>query len=263
MNPLALTVAQCDAINTLAHWLAPDDVSAQRATLDADLIVLAGHAVLPNIEGAFQLAREHQLPLLISGGIGHSTVLLAEAIATHSRYQCLPTEGMTEAAMLAAIAREFFAIPDEQLLLEEASTNGGQNAAFSWQRLQEKQLHPQRIVLVQDPLMQRRCYATFRQHWRQQGTQATFLNWPVFVPQLQLEQGQARYSPDAGEGLWSYDRFLSLLLGEIPRLRDDREGYGPQGKNFIEHVDMPPAVEQAFALLKNSDLLAGVTARHW
>ncbi|WP_437615266.1 YdcF family protein [Erwinia sp. V71] len=263
MNPVALTAAQCDAINTLAYWLAPDDVSVQRARLHADLIVLAGHAVLPNIEGAFSLAREHNLPLLISGGIGHSTTLLAQAISAHSRYRNLPTDGLSEAAMLAAIAREFFAIPPEQLLLEEASTNGGQNAAFSWQLLQEKQLPARRIVLVQDPLMQRRCYATFRHHWQQQGTAATFLNWPVFVPQLQWAQGLARFSDVLGEGLWSFDRFLSLLLGEIPRLRDDCEGYGPQGKNFIEHVDIPPAVEQAFALLKDSDLLAGVSARHW
>lgn len=31
-------------------------------------------------------------------------------------------------------------------------------------------------------------------------------------------------------------------LGEIRRRRDDAEGYGPRGKNFIDHVDIPAPV---------------------
>lgn len=32
------------------------------------------------------------------------------------------------------------------------------------------------------------------------------------------------------QGVWSVERYISLLLGEVPRLRDDANGYGPQGK---------------------------------
>ncbi|MDI2091081.1 hypothetical protein [Commensalibacter oyaizuii] len=41
-----------------------------------------------------------------------------------------------------------------------------------------------------------------------------------------------------------------MLLDEIPRLRDDKNSYGPKGKNFIAHVDMPEDVENAYYHLK-------------
>lgn len=39
-------------------------------------------------------------------------------------------------------------------------------------------------------------------------------------------------------------------MGEIPRLTDNAEGYGPHGKKFICHVDIPENVQEAFELLK-------------
>ena len=39
-------------------------------------------------------------------------------------------------------------------------------------------------------------------------------------------------------------------MGEIPRLSDAPDGYGPAGKNFIAHVDIPPEVAEAFSELK-------------
>jgi hypothetical protein len=50
-------------------------------------------------------------------------------------------------------------------------------------------------------------------------------------------------------GVWGVDRFLSLLLGEIPRLRDAPGGYGPNGSGFIDRVDIPEEVETAWAWL--------------
>jgi hypothetical protein len=39
-------------------------------------------------------------------------------------------------------------------------------------------------------------------------------------------------------------------MGEIPRLRDVApSGYGPKGKGFIVHVDIPEAVENAYERL--------------
>ena len=34
-----------------------------------------------------------------------------------------------------------------------------------------------------------------------------------------------------------------------PRLTDDAHGYGPRGKGFIAHVDIPPEVQRAFGTL--------------
>jgi hypothetical protein len=50
-------------------------------------------------------------------------------------------------------------------------------------------------------------------------------------------------------GVWGVDRFLSLLLGEVPRLRDAPGGYGPKGSGFIDRVDIPEEVETAWAWL--------------
>ena len=51
-------------------------------------------------------------------------------------------------------------------------------------------------------------------------------------------------------GMWTIDRYVNLLMGEIPRLTDDENGYGTKGKNYIVHVDIPEIVKIAFEELK-------------
>ena len=53
----------------------------------------------------------------------------------------------------------------------------------------------------------------------------------------------------------SGERYLSLLTGELPRLRDDSDGYGPRGRDFIVHVDFPAEVIQAWQTLKHDAVL--------
>ena len=50
--------------------------------------------------------------------------------------------------------------------------------------------------------------------------------------------------------MWSMERYVTLLMGEIPRLRDAQGGYGPKGSGFIAHVDIPEIVEEAFETLE-------------
>jgi len=45
-------------------------------------------------------------------------------------------------------------------------------------------------------------------------------------------------------------KYISLLMGEIPGLLDDTNGYGPNGKIYIAHVDIPMNVLKAFEDLK-------------
>ena len=52
-------------------------------------------------------------------------------------------------------------------------------------------------------------------------------------------------------GMWNLERYIQLLMGDVARLQDNAEGYGPQGKNFIAHVDIPESVLTAFLYLKN------------
>ena len=235
---MQLNSQQIQDINTLAAWLALDHMPAD-GTLEVDLAILAGHAVLPNVEGVIALAKKYQLPLLISGGIGHSTVLLAEMIANHPLYRQIPTQGKSEAELLGDMARVFAALPDDQLLHEQ-----------KWQ--------PQHVLLVQDPLMQRRTWETFRYQWRDRADAPEFISWPVFVPQVMMDAGMLRIIGAPPQGLWSMERFLSLLMGEIQRLRDDENGYGPRGKGFLGHVDIPDEVEAGWQRLMQ---LPGVQSR--
>lgn len=77
-----LSPATIDAINVIGRWLAQDDFSGA-APYQADCVILAGNAVIPTIDAACKIARDQQIPLLISGGIGHSTTFLYSAIARH------------------------------------------------------------------------------------------------------------------------------------------------------------------------------------
>ena len=50
-------------------------------------------------------------------------------------------------------------------------------------------------------------------------------------------------------GMWDMERYLTLLMGEIPRLEDGPEGYGPSGRGYLVHVDIPDAVRAAWERL--------------
>lgn len=242
---MQLTQQAIQDLNLIAAWLALDDMPYE-GDIEADMAILAGHAVLPNIEGAVALAKKFGLPLLLSGGIGHATHALAQAMALHPLYCDIDTHGKSEAQMLAEIARLFGGIADDRLLLEGESRHSGENAAFSQRLLDEQGIRPQRVVLIQDPLLQRRADATFRWQWRNRDDAPVFINWPVFTPVLTLDSGMARITGAPPQGLWSMERFVQLLMGEVERLRNDEKGYGPRGAGFFGEVAMPEAVDAAW-----------------
>ncbi|WP_297716308.1 YdcF family protein [uncultured Citrobacter sp.] len=238
-----LSASTLTAINTVGQWLAQNDF-AENITVQADCVILAGNAVIPTIDAACRIAKEQQIPLLISGGIGHSTTFLYAAIAQHPRYNTLRTAGRAEAAILADIAHQFWNIPGETIWVEDQSTNCGENARFSCALLRQATQTMETVIVVQDPTMQRRTMATFERVTRDDPQAPRWLSFPGFVPALTLQGDGVDFAPTA-EGLWSVDRYLSLITGELPRLRDDETGYGPRGRDFITHVDIPPTVEQA------------------
>lgn len=70
------------------------------------------------------------------------------------------------------------------------------------------------------------------------------------MPEAEIfKENLLSYSSDI-YGMWEMDRYINLLMGEIPRLTDDKNGYGPAGKDFIAHIDMPDKVLHAFHELK-------------
>ena len=210
-----LSTATIDAINVIGQWLAQDDFSGEMP-YQADCVILAGNAVMPTIDAACKIARDQQIPLLISGGIGHSTTFLYSAIAQHPHYNTIRTTGRAEATILADIAHQFWHIPHEKIWIEDQSTN--------------------RRMTGDNPDAPR------------------WLSYPGFVPQLGNNADSVIFVNPL-QGLWPVERYLSLLTGELPRLRDDSDGYGPRGRDFIVHVDFPAEVIHAWQTLKHDAVL--------
>ena len=242
------------AVNAIGHWLAQNEFEGKPLPTQADCIVLAGNAVIPTIDAACELAAAHKIPLLISGGIGHSTPFLYAAIARHARYNKVRTTGRTEAAIMGDIARQFWKIPAEKLLLEQRSTNCGENARLSWALIRERRLNVKTLVVVQDPTMQRRTMATFARVLEEINDDMCCVSYPGFTPELDNGSYGLRFLPER-EGLWPVERYLSLIPGELARLRDDEQGYGPNGRNFIAHVEMPDEIVRAWQIVQADETL--------
>ncbi len=250
----ALPEQTLKAANTLGQWLAQNDFASKPEPVRADAIILAGNAVIPVIDAAFDMASRQHTPLIISGGIGHSTTFLYHAVARHPTYNSLRTTGKREAAILAEIAQRFWGIPLKNIIVEDQSTNCGENARFTLDTLSSRGMSLTTAIIMQDPTMQRRTMATFARASAGYADAPHWLSYPGFIPELINTRDGLSFATPA-EGLWPVERYLSLILGEVPRLRDDIEGYGPNGRNFIVHVDFPSSVDNAWQILQADEVL--------
>ena len=180
---------------------------------------------------------------VIVGGAGHTTDTLRckmQAVLPDT-----DTKNMSEAEIFAAYLKEKHGlIPD---LLECRSTNCGNNITYLLELLREKGIEFKNIILTQDATMQRRMDAGLRKY----ASHANVINYAAYSAKVKAEEDSIVFTEDIW-GMWDMERYISLLMGEIPRLTDDKEGYGPRGKDFIAHVDLPENVRKAFAELKEN-----------
>lgn len=242
------------AANTLGQWLAQNDFASKPDPVRADAVILAGNAVIPVIDAAFDIASRHHVPLIISGGIGHSTTFLYHAVACHPEYNQIQTTGKTEAAILAEIAQRFWSIPSGNITVEDQSTNCGENARFTLDMVCTRGMNLTTALVMQDPTMQRRTLATFARISQGCESAPHWLSYPGFIPELINTSDGLTFLPPA-DGLWPVARYLSLILGEVPRLRDDAQGYGPNGRDFLVHVPFPDNVKNACQILQADEVL--------
>ena len=140
-----------------------------------------------------------------------------------------------------------------QILIEDQSTNCGANAAETRRVLERNGVDVRSMVVVQDPTMSLRTKAAFEKVFEDVvGVEVRCC--PTFVPRVRMgEGGEVVWDVEGLEAgsVWEMERFLDLLMGEVPRLRDDGNGYGPRGKGFITHVDVPREVEEAWESLRD------------
>jgi len=182
--------------------------------------------------------------LLLVGGEGHTTPMLRRLLAGR-----VPEPTLAAAAEADLMARYFadrHGIDDP--LIERQSTNCGNNLTFAQQVLAAAGLAPASMVLVQDPSMQRRMDAGMRRVWTLGHPQV--LNFAGHLPTIVARAGRLEFADSSGWGCWDLEHYLTLLLGEIPRLTDDADGYGPAGRGFIAHVDIPRDVADAYVRVR-------------
>lgn len=176
------------------------------------ILVLGSHDTRVAARGA-ELYLQGWAPLLIfSGGLGNFT------------------QGMwkeKEADLFARIAMDM-GVPREAILIENESTNTGENILFTQRLLQQQQLDPQSFIVVQKPYMERRSYATFKKHWPQKKLIVT-------SPQISFE--------DYPTADISYDRVINIMVGDLQRIKVYPE------KGFQIPQEIPEAVWQAFETL--------------
>lgn len=139
------------------------------------------------------------------------------------------------------------------MLVEDQSTNCGANAVETRKVLEKAGITDiKTCVIVQDPTMSLRTVASFEKVYEDlpKDLRPQFSACPIFVPAVQMRDGRVEYVLDDAadhrkEDLWDMKRLCGLLVGEVARLKDDENGYGPKGKGFIGHVDVPTEVEVA------------------
>lgn len=238
------------AINTLGAFCGKRDVpELTQAALQkrygfsqADVMVLFGGSVLA---GGDMLARAMQAGAarhyVIVGGAGHTTETLRRKV--HALFPAIETANEPEAVIFARYIEAAYGLHAD--LLETNSTNCGNNITYLLDLLRDRGIAWQSMILCQDATMQHRMEAVLRKY----APAAVIINYAAYRAEVTPQDGGLAFARDI-RGMWSMERYVELLMGEIPRLTDDESGYGPRGKNFIAHVDVPAEVRCAFAALQ-------------
>lgn len=179
----------------------------------ADCILALGSHDLRVADRAADLYLEGWAPLVImSGGLGNLT-------------QDMWT--VPEADQFAAIAIER-GVPAEAILIENKSTNTGENILFTQQLLKKKGLDPHSFIVVQKPYMERRSYATFKKHWPDKELLVT-------SPQMSMLEYATDDIP--------LEKVINIMAGDLQRIR-----LYP-AKGFQIHQDIPIEVWESYERL--------------
>lgn len=161
--------------------------------------------------------------LIFSGGLGNFT---------------LGMWNEKEADKFAAIAVSM-GIPKESILIENQSTNTGENILFTRKLLAQNNLDPQSFIVVQKPYMERRSYATFKKHWPDKKLIVT-------SPQIPFEEYPTEEIP--------MERVINIMAGDLQRIKV----YPEKGFQIFQEIpnDVWNAYEQLVAAGYNKHLIS-------
>jgi uncharacterized SAM-binding protein YcdF (DUF218 family) len=161
----------------------------QHTLQKADCILTLGSHDTRVAERAAELYLEGWAPLMIfSGGLGRLT-------------QDMWTD--TEAERFARIAQAM-GVPEEVILIENRSTNTGENITFTQQLLKEAGIEAHSFIVVQKPYMERRSYATFKKHWPDK--------------QLVVTSPQLSFTAYATDEI-PLEKVIHIMVGDMQRIK--------------------------------------------
>jgi len=175
-----------------------------------DCILALGSHDLRVADRAADLWLQGWAPILtMSGGLGNLT---------------RETWTVPEADQFAAIAIRK-GVPEHAILIENKSTNTGENIDFTRKLLANKGLDPQSFIVVQKPYMERRSFATFEKRWP--GKKLI-----ISSPQMRFEE----YCNDE----IPMDKVINIMVGDLQRIK-----YYP-AKGFQIEQPIPERVWSAY-----------------
>ncbi|HBE2215946.1 TPA: YdcF family protein [Enterococcus faecalis] len=236
-----------EALNILGNFCGKRDIAEltseqlqdKYGIKQADVLVLFGGSI---IYGGDVLAEAMKNGVakkyIIVGGVGHTT----EALRKKFRKEMpqLDVDDLSEAEIFKNYLKLKYKLEPD--LLECKSTNCGNNITYLLDLLKESGLIYKSIILLQDSTMQRRMEAGLRKYIDKN---IDIINYAVYSVNVVVKNGRLSFERPI-LGMWDLEKYMSLLMGEIQRLSDNENGYGPKGKNFIEHVEIPAEVKKAY-----------------
>jgi uncharacterized SAM-binding protein YcdF (DUF218 family) len=202
------------AYHKLDHTVEPADA----------ILVLCSHDMKVAERGAELFLKEFAPLLIFSGGLGSIT----------KNFWTQP-----EADQFAEIAVGM-GVPAESIVIENRSTNTGENIRFTRQLLADMGIDPQKFILVQKPYMERRSFATFRKVWPEKEVLVT-------SPQVSF----AEYLDSYSSGELSSDDVVSIMVGDLQRIKLYAE------RGFQIHQEIPREIWSAY-----EELVAAGYDRH-
>lgn len=237
-------------INTLGHYLGKRDVNFLDKTIlkqkygieQADVFVLFGGSIFCGVDIlADAIKNKIAKRYIIVGGSGHTTDTLRNIV--EKIYPNINSKSLTEAEIFANCLKEKYGLAVD--FLEMQSTNCGNNITYLLELLKHNRINFNSIILCQDATMQYRMEATLRKY----ESNKLIVNYASYQVDVYNHNNQIEFK-ESINGMWSIEHYIQLLMGEIPRLRDNENGYGPKGKGYLVHVDIPKEVVSAFNRLK-------------
>ena len=240
-----------DNINTLAEFLRTRDIDElnqeelfkRYGIQQVDVMVLFGGSILAGGDVlADAIKNSVAKKYIIVGGAGHTTDTLRQRV--HLEYSDIETTDLSEAEIFQKYLKYVYGCKADYL--ETKSTNCGNNLTYLLDLLEENNISFNSIILSQDASMQKRMAAGLKKYVKDD---VAIINYATYCAKV-LNRGEKLVFEENIHGMWTIERYVNLLMGEIPRLSDDENGYGPNGKNYIVHVDIPKNVKVAFEELK-------------